>query len=53
MSKLYNENLDKSDVNSSAEASATATVKFLDETAKESETLSLENPKPAENLGEI
>ncbi|MCI47895.1 hypothetical protein A2U01_0069137, partial [Trifolium medium] len=51
-SELYNENLDKSDVNSIAEASDTATVKFLDETVKESEILSLENPKPAEHLGE-
>ncbi|MCH95826.1 hypothetical protein A2U01_0016808, partial [Trifolium medium] len=48
MSELYNENLDKFDVNPITEASATAIVNLSDETVKESE-----NPKSTENLGEI
>ncbi|MCI15359.1 hypothetical protein A2U01_0036497 [Trifolium medium] len=49
MSELYGENLDKSDVNLVVEASVIAT----DVSVKESETLVFENPKSAENLGEI
>ncbi|MCI88514.1 hypothetical protein A2U01_0109801, partial [Trifolium medium] len=39
MHELYVESLDNPNVDPAAEASATATVKFPDETVKESETL--------------
>uniref|UniRef100_A0A392NZF0 Uncharacterized protein n=1 Tax=Trifolium medium TaxID=97028 RepID=A0A392NZF0_9FABA len=53
MHELYVESLDDSNVDPVVVTSVNTTVNLSDEIVKGSETLSLENPKPAENLGEI